>query len=146
MRKTLQSDVTNANASANTVADVTGLSFPVTAGRTYRFRFLIDYTSAATTTGSRWSINGPSAPTRLSYRSQYSLTTTSDTINTGLDTYDLPAASNATSAATTANVAIVEGYITPSIDGTVAARFASEVTVSAIVAKAGSAVDYHEVK
>ena len=43
-------------------------------------------------------------------------------------------------------MAIVEGYITPSIDGTVAARFASEVTVSAIIAKAGSAVDYHEVK
>ena len=50
---TLASDVTNANAVANTIADVTGLSFPVVAGQTFQFEFFIDYTAAATTTGSR---------------------------------------------------------------------------------------------
>jgi len=146
MRKVLTADVTNNNASANTIADVTGLSFPVTAGKTYKFRFEIDYTAAATSTGSRWSINGPSAPTRLSYRSDYSLTTTTRTTNDGLSTYDVPAASNATSADTTSNRAIVEGSITPSVDGSVIARFASEVSSSAIVAKAGSTVEYFEVR
>lgn len=140
----LASDVTNNNASANTIADVTGLSFSVTAGELYWFRFVIHYTAAATTTGSRWSINGPSSPTQLRYRSQYSLTTTTDTINTAT-AYDVPAASNATSAATAGDIAVVEGFIQPSANGTVIARFASEVASSAIVAKAGSVCHYMRV-
>lgn len=141
----LAANVTNNNGTANTIADVTGLSFPVTAGETYRFRFVIWYTAAATTTGSRWSINGP-AITRLGYRSQYSLTATSETVNSGLAAYDLPAASNATSAqaagSAVANHAIVEGIITAGANGNVIARFASEVASSAITALAGSYVEY----
>jgi hypothetical protein len=56
----LASDVTNNNATLNTIQDVTGLSFPVVSGQRYWFRFCIPYTAAATTTGSRWTINGPS--------------------------------------------------------------------------------------
>jgi len=140
----LASDVTNNNASANTIADVTALSFAVVSGNTYWFRFFIQYTAAATTTGSRWSINGPTN-TLLIYKSEYSLTTTTRTINEGLSTYDVPAASNATSAATTSNIAWIEGFITPSANGTVIARFASEVSSSAIVAKAGSILHYQQV-
>lgn len=44
-----------------------------------------------------------------------------------------------------ANIAIMEGLITPSANGTVVARFASEVSASAIVAKAGSTVFYQQV-
>lgn len=141
----LAADVTNNNAVANTIADVTGLSFAVTAGETYWFRFVIQYTSAATTTGSRWTINGPAAPTALRYTSTYSLTTTTGTINHGVAAYDSPAASNASSAATTSNVAVVEGYVTPSANGTLIARFASEVASSAIVAKAGSLLQWMRV-
>lgn len=137
----LGADVTNNNAVANTMQDVTGLSFPVVNGTRYNFKFVINYTAAATTTGSRWAINGPAA-TELRYDSEYSLTTTSKTINSGQAAYDLPAASNATSAATNANQAIVEGFILPSADGNVIARFASEVLSSAIVAKRGSYVEY----
>lgn len=140
----LASDVTNNNGTANTIADVTGLSFSVTAGEVYWFRFIIHYTAAATTTGSRWSINGPGSPTALRYRSQYSLTTTTNTFNTAT-AYDTPAASNATSAATAGNVAVIEGFIQPSANGTVIARFASEVASSAIIAKAGSIVQYMRV-
>jgi len=132
----LATDVTNANATANTIADVTGLSFSVTSGETYWFRFTIPYTSAATTTGSRWSINGPGSPTLLNYTSTYTLTATSNTVNSAT-AYDIPAASNATSL-TAGNVAVIEGIITPSSNGTLIARFASEVSSSAIVAKAGS--------
>lgn len=139
----LASDVTNNNASANSIADVTGLSFPVTNGDTYYFQFVIHYTSAATNTGSRWSISGPGGTMR--YRSQYSLTTTSQTVNEGLSAHDTPAAANATSAATGANIAIIEGFYTASADGSVIARFASEVSSSAIVAKAGSTVWYNKV-
>ena len=139
----LGGDVTNNNATPNTIADVTGLSFPVVAGQTYWFEFVIPYTSAATTTGSRWSINGPANPTMLAYRSEYTLTATSLTVNCAT-AYDIPAASSASSL-TTGNVATIWGEITPSSDGTVIARFASEITVSAIVAKAGAVVRYMRV-
>ena len=141
---TLGSDITNNNAVANTIQDVTGLSFPVVAGNRYKFRFVIQYTSAATTTGSRWTINGPGI-TSLRYRSQYSLTTTSRTFNEGLSAYDTPAASNATSAATGSNIAIIEGIIVPSANGNVIARFASEVSSSSIVALTGSYVEYQQI-
>lgn len=141
----LASDVTNNNAVANTIADVTALSFAVTSGNTYWFRFFIMYTAAATTTGSRWSVNGPAAPTLLIFKSEYSLTTTSRTINEGLSAYDTPAASSASSAATASNCAWIEGFIRPSANGTVIARFASEVASSAIVAKAGSILHYQQV-
>jgi hypothetical protein len=141
---TLAADVTNNNAVANTIQDVTGLSFPVVAGETYWFRFAIDYTSAATTTGSRWAVNGPTA-TRLVVRMQTSLAAAAGTdgITMAVSTaYNTPAASGATSANTAGNLAILEGFITPSANGTVIARFASEVAASAIVAKAGSMLQW----
>jgi len=142
----LSADVVNSNATANTIADVTGLSFPVTAGLLYFFRFNIFYNSAATSTGSRWAINGPTSPTNLAYRSQYGLTTTSETINNGLAAYDLPAASNAsTPVVGSNNAARIDGFIRPSADGTVIARFASEITSSAITARAGSFVEWYQV-
>lgn len=125
-----------ANTGNNSLADITGLSFPVVAGTRYRFRFVIFYTAAATTTGSRWCINGP-AITLLNYRSDYTLTATSKTFNEGLTGYNVPAASNATSIVAS-NMAVIEGIITPSANGNVIARFASEVSGSAITAKAGS--------
>jgi hypothetical protein len=137
----LSANVINNNATANTMQDVTGLSFPVTAGEAYFFRFNIPYTAAAGTTGSRWSINGPASPTQLSYRSAYSLTGTSETLNVGLTTYDNPAAANATSLTTT-NKAFIDGFIQPSANGTVIARFASEVSASAITALRGAICEW----
>ncbi len=63
-------------------------------------------------------------------------------MNDGLTAYGLPAASNLTSAVNTAgNMAIIEGVITPTANGNVQLRFASEVASSAITAKAGSYVE-----
>lgn len=132
----LASNVVNNNAVANTIQDVTGLSFPVVAGQTYWFEFIIPYSSAATTTGSRWSINGPGSPTQLNYRSEYTLTATTQTTNSAT-AYDIPAASNASSL-TAGNVATLWGIIRPSSNGTVTARFASEVASSAVTALAGA--------
>lgn len=138
----LGSDVTNNNAVANTIQDVTGLSFPVTANQMYWFEFNIFYTAAAATTGSRWSINGPASPTKLIYTSEYSLAATTTTRNANNISYDLPAASNATSGATGSNQATIYGCVQPISNGNLIARFASEVSSSAIVAKAGSFVRY----
>ena len=132
----LGSDVVNNNGVANTIADVTGLSFAVVAGQTYWYEFVIPYTSAAATTGSRWAINGPAAPTMLNHRSEYTLAATTVTTNNAT-AYDIPAASNATSL-TAGNIATMWGIIKPSSNGTVTARFASEVAGSAITAQAGA--------
>ncbi len=148
----LGSDVTNNNGTANTIADITGLSFSVVSGNTYRFRFVIWYTAAATTTGARFAINGPTN-SLIAYRSSWGLTA-AETSGTDVYTdvnqaaYDSPSDSNASSPTATAgqaNIAIIEGLITPTANGTVIARFASEVSSSAIVAKAGSFVDYQQV-
>lgn len=141
----LGSDVTNNNAIANTIADVTGLSFSVKNTKKYYFKFIIYYTAAATTTGSRWGVNcSAGLATNLTMISEYSLTTTTTTRNAQIQGFDLPAASNATSASTANNMAILEGYFIPTADGTFIARFASEVASSAIVAKAGSVCYYQQ--
>lgn len=136
----LAANVVNNNAVANTIQDVTGLSFPVVAGETYVFRAMIPYSAAVTTTGSRWSVNGPANPTGLNYRSKYTLTATTETSNFAT-AYNIPAASNATSL-TLGNVAIIEGVITPSSNGTVIIRFASEIAASAITALAGATLEW----
>lgn len=138
---TLPADVTNANGVANTMADVSGLFFPVVGGEIYWFRFVILYTAAATTTGARFSINGPASPTMLAYASRVGLTS-STSVDTFATAYDAPAAAGATSPATAGNVATIEGFIQPSVSGSVVARFASEVAGSAIVAKTGSILQW----
>lgn len=135
----LASDVTNNNGSANTLQDITGLSFAVNSGETYWFRATIDYTAAATTTGSRWTINGP-AMSRVVYAQTSTLTATTQQI--GYQTaLQMPAASSASSL-TAGNIAVVEGSLTPSVSGTVQMQFASEISASAIVAKAGSTLQW----
>lgn len=141
----LGSDLINNNGVANTIQDVTGLSFSVTASKMYYFKFVIYYTAAATTTGSRWGVNcSAGTAANLSLTSEYSLTTTTTTRNALIQAFDSPAASNATSAATGNNMCIMEGYFIPTSNGTFIARFASEVLSSAITAKAGSVCYYQQ--
>ena len=136
---TTASDVVNNSSTANTLIDLTGLFFNVVAGTTYRFFAMIPYTSAAANTGSRWTINAP-ASTILNYTSRYTLTATSQTINYA-SAINIPASSN-NSSTLNANLAIIEGIIKPSANGTVQIRFASEVANSAITAKAGASLEY----
>ena len=135
-RYKLTGDVVNNNAVANTLADITGLTHAVVSGTSYYFKAVILYTSAATTTGARFTVNGPTM-TALGFRSEYTLTATTTTLNSHLDTRQLPAASNA-SALLVGNIAYLEGMFTPSANGTFAIQFASEVSNSAITAKPGS--------
>ena len=132
------------NTATDTLADVTGLSFVVEAGKTYRFEFVISYNSSSTAVGSRWTINGP-AFTRLAYRSAYALLSTSQTVNSAASTYDFPVAANGTSGATSGNIAVIKGIITPSANGTVIARFAREGASGTISAMPDSYVEYHEI-
>jgi hypothetical protein len=147
----LAADVINNNATANTIADVTGLEFPVVAG-IYYFRFIIRYTSAATATGSRWSVTGP-AFSGLAFKVSTPLIATVNSTDAVSDSnmiaYDQPATANGTSPNNTAPaggaIVIIEGLVTITAAGTFKARFASEVSSSAITAKAGSVVYYQQV-
>lgn len=142
----LASDVVNNNATANTIEDVTGLSFSITNGKKYWFEFYCFYTAAATTTGSRWAVNASAGTAGgLVMTSEYSLTTTTTTRNANVITFDTPAAANATSGATGHNLATMKGLIRANADAVLIARFASEVSNSAITCKAGSFVNYRQI-
>jgi hypothetical protein len=139
----LKSDVTD-NTGNCTLTDVTGLSFSVAANTTYNFHADIIYTAAATTTGSQWSISGPAIGTgSMSYTSYYQLTGTTSTNNAAMTSYDQPGSCNATSINVAYNHAYIDGTITTgATSGTLIVRMATEVTGSAIVAKAGSYLTY----
>jgi len=131
-------------SATNAYANVTGLSFPVVSGQTYTFRFVCTYEVSSTTYGTAWAIDGPTN-SYLSYYSQWSPTTGGSVFNTRLNltTYDGAAATGTTSAAT-GNIAIIEGVITPTANGTVIARFSTDATVGGTVTcKVGSTVEYY---
>ncbi len=142
----LTENISNAHVTANRLIDCRELQFPVVEDCRYWFCFNIMYTAAATGTGARFSIYGPGSTTALRYQLENSLTTTSKTNVEGNAAYDLPAASNATSAATGGNIAFVEGFVdTPTTNDFIYLRFASEVTVSAITILKGSCVSWQRV-
>lgn len=142
----LASDVVNNNAAANTLQDVTGLSFPINLGKTYYFRFIFRYDAAAATTGSRWSVNtvGGTGIVALSYKSLYATSSNANaTVNQ--NAVNLPPNATTTSAFTTNNQGYIEGFVVAGENGSLILRFASEVASSAITAKAGSVVYWQEV-
>lgn len=134
---TLGSDVANTTTA---FADVTGLSFAVSSGTVYRFEVLLVYDAAATTTGSKWAINGPASPTLLGYQVWWTLNATGVNIQYN-NTYDT-GNTGTQSAYTSGNSVWIRGLIKPSTSGTVVVRFASEVAASAITAKAGSTLEW----
>ena len=134
------SNVTNATATLNTLSNITQLSFSAVSGTTYKIRAVIYFTTAATTTGSRWCVTGP-ATTAAMFNSEYTLTATTSTRNAMVQGLNLPATCNATSASG-ANMATIEGFIRTSANGTVSIAFASEVSSSAVIAQSGSTLEY----
>ena len=134
----LAADQVNNNAVANTLQDAVGLSFPVQANQTYRFRFTVIFDAAAITTGSRWALNGP-AFSILGYTQRVAATVTG--ANTRYDNAYNVGGLFASSAYTNGNLMIMEGIVRPMADGTVTLRFASEVASSAITVRAGSCVE-----
>jgi hypothetical protein len=122
--------------------DMTGLSFPVKAGKKYYFNFTIIHTTPVTTTGTKFSINGPTA-SYIAFQSSYpSAAVGTVSYNFGLSSYDTPAASTTNSV--TNAIAKIEGIVHISSDGTLIGRFGSETNGSAVTAKVGSVVFYHE--
>lgn len=137
----LASDTANSTTS---FADVTGLTFAVTSGETYVFEAWIVYETAATTTGSKWAVNGPASPTLLSYSVETPTAATTSRLDFA-STYDGTAASSQT-AGIGQCLAKIEGVVKFSASGTFALRFGSEVASSAVTAKAGSSMRYRKIQ
>lgn len=134
-------DVVNNSATANTLQNVTGLSFTAAAGKTYRFWAKVWFTSAATSTGMRISVTGPASPTLLWYDTQRSTSATAVTSSNGHTAYNLPSAAT-TAALTAGNFAELTGVVRPSAAGTVQITFASSAANSAITVKPGSFLEW----
>ncbi|HVE27285.1 MAG TPA: hypothetical protein VNC22_17890, partial [Sporichthya sp.] len=136
-RVKLTADVTNTTTS---LADVTGLSFPIAASTDYEFEFLIAFQTAAITTGLALALNGPGTPTLLAARIEVPVSASTE-IDRHTNTYNTEALGTAVDAANTPRLARITGVLRNGVTaGTLTARFRSEVAGSAVVVKAGSIV------
>lgn len=130
--------VTTADVNNDTTswADITGLTIPVKSGVTYSFTANILYQTNATTTGARFGCNGPATPTYLRLAGIGTVTTsaTAAVISTQTATvsaYDTSAiGAQTTGPGTVDSLAVIEGEIVPSADGTFAMRSQSEIAVA----------------
>lgn len=128
------------NTTSNTYADITGLSFQATAGILYQFKATVIYSSGAANNGSGWSVNGPGTPTLISFKSNFPLTATTEA-GYAANGYNLPSSSSSSSAYTSGNVAVIQGFVNVATSGTVVIRFRSETT-SGITVQPGSVLEW----
>lgn len=139
-RAVVVADVVNANAVANTLQDVTGLTIALLAGKTYRVRAWIVYTAAASTTGARFALNGPAGALAAQ-----SWTPVGGTSIAGANHNAYNGGSVTSSSLTGQNLAVVEAMLSTTADGDLQVRFSSEVASSAVTVKPGSFVEIQEV-
>ena len=135
------------NAAVLTYANVTGLTFAVTSGVHYKFEALLDFVTNATTSGVRFSMNGPTL-TRGSWMVEIPPASGAapyvPIINHQV-AFDTGAAT-ASVTAVSPNLAIIKGFFICSASGTAAVRFASEVaTANTLTIKIGSSLEYWSV-
>lgn len=133
----------NQTFSAVALANVTNLSFNVNSGATYKYKFHILYTSAATTTGLRLGLTYPAstvatALANISSGADGTGAYFQGTINTSGDSV-MATATSSTSA--NGHIAFVEGIIAPTVNGTVQLQAATEIAASNIVIRSGSFVE-----
>jgi hypothetical protein len=124
--------------------NITGLSFSVTSGNTYRWHAMIAYSADATTTGSEWSATTPSNSLLTIASHQYTAGgagVAATEVDQLVNASDAGQCSSA-SAFTNGNLATIDGVVTPSANGTVQMRFAAEVSGGTITAKAGSTLEW----
>lgn len=136
----LASDATGVVGTAYANA-ASGLDVAVTSGVPLNFVYNIHWVPNLATTGGRFSINGPTI-TRLSYMVRWNTTATVITTSPLGTSYD-QAFTVGTASDLTNNIAIVEGMLVPSANGTLALRSSAEViSPGSVTVKAGSSVTY----
>jgi hypothetical protein len=122
------------NSSSSTPTDITGMSFSLTSGRRYYFKFMVTYQTAATTTGVGFCFSAP-AMTASNYKveiRQSSAGTDQMYTNSVVNSLTTVLVSGSVVASSTDYIASVEGFCQPSADGTLQLRCRSEVNGSQI--------------
>lgn len=124
---------------STTLANVTGLSFAVTAGSYYSFEFVVLFQSAATTTGLRLGLTLPAA---TGYSASVDIPIAADgtagTLHGWLTSSGDSVLGSGVQAAATTYAATIRGFVLPSATGTLQVQAATEVASSAITIKQGS--------
>lgn len=130
--------------SATTVVSATSMVFPVTAGVTYKYKFHVMYTSAATNTGMRLGLLYPAVTVATGVANIASGADGTGAYFQGVLNSSGDSVMSANSPTTSANgmYSSVEGVIVPSASGNVQLTVGTEVASSNIVIKAGSFVEY----
>jgi hypothetical protein len=122
------------NNSNTTLSDVTGMSFSLTSGKRYYFKFMVTYQTAATTTGVGFAFSAP-AMTASNYKveiRQAAAGTDQMYTNSVSGNLTTVLVSGSVIAATTDYIASIEGFCEPSASGTLQLRTRSEVNASQI--------------
>ena len=130
--------------STTAVVSATQMVFTVANGVTYKFKFNIAYTSAATTTGLRVGLLFPTVTMSTALANIAANTDGTGAYFQGVinATGDFVTATATPTATPNVQYASIEGVIVPSAAGTVQLTIGTEVGGSNVVVKAGSFVEY----
>jgi hypothetical protein len=144
-RATLASDV-SITAANTTVVDITGLSFPITTGRKYKFKATLLYGASAGTQGLRIGINADVSANAVYYMTtQVSSNTPGATAFISFNSTAFGSVSQNVAANLTAGIAFIEGYIDANNTGTVIGRFSKGGNnAGTLTIRSGSFIDYEE--
>ena len=143
-RVVLSSDV-SVTASAITLADITGLSFPIVAGSSYKFRAELYVTASSSNVGLRLSVNASVAVASIVFRAvSASSTESGQYIHNGL-ALDSSSGVNV-GAIRSSNYATIEGILVANNTGTAIMRFGKgAANVGTLSIKANSTLEYQTI-
>ena len=133
----LGSDVSTSSTAC--CVDATGLSFSISSGKLYHFKFLVRWDSTNVNRGIGLTLNGPTT-TFLNYDVIYPTTRTAGVIHNN-NAYNLDITTGTTpgiGASPITSLAIVEGLIQPSADGTLIVRFQADNAAAPVTIRANS--------
>ena len=121
-------------------SDVSDLGFAITAGGKYHYRFVVPHQLSLATQGIGLAVNGPASNTLHNYR--VSIPNAVDGVGSAWEGWSSANADLVTSdagpAANTGFLALVEGVIVPTNDGTLQLQAANEVATSLVTIRAGA--------
>jgi hypothetical protein len=139
-RVTLGLDV-SITAVTTTLADVTGLSFPITAGSKYQFKVHLIVTTTAANTGFKCGINADVAVNSIYYYTHHNNGTTTGQFLFYSNSLD--GASTNTGSFGTNRLSLIDGNLDASNTGTAIVRFGkSSANAGTLTVKAGSFIEY----
>lgn len=119
----------------------TGLSFELVSGDYHHFKFVVVWRSTSTTVGLKLGLTFPAATVFAAKAMHHGQTTdgaTTEPWSGNITTSGDSVVSTAAVAANTNYVAVIEGVIVPSADGTLMVQYAAETTGATVTMKQGS--------